>query len=215
MTSLPGAVRSRLYWPRLLVPVETLERHLVVARLLAAAASVLDVGGDPQLLSRLLPETQVTVANTAAPADVVLEDSLCPSRVARSTPRSASTSWSTFPTSCDRRISQSSSGWRARASSPAGRSARRATRSWSASWPPGTRPLADARTRSSNSIYGSACPTSRRAESSCRSCRRARDFTSTATSRGRPDGSGSSGRLTPVPCATPGGAASTAPISAC
>ncbi len=60
------------------MPVETLERHLVVARLLGAAASVLDVGGDPQLLSRLLPETQVTVANTAAPADVVLEDSTLP-----------------------------------------------------------------------------------------------------------------------------------------
>jgi hypothetical protein len=71
-------VRNRLYWPRLLVPAETLERHLVVTGLLGAPGSVLDVGGDPRLLSRLLPESQVTVANTAAPADVLLEDSTLP-----------------------------------------------------------------------------------------------------------------------------------------
>lgn len=45
---------------------------------LGTVGSVLDVGGDQQLLSRLLPETQVTVANTAAPADVLLEDSTLP-----------------------------------------------------------------------------------------------------------------------------------------
>lgn len=67
----------------MLVPAETLERHLVVARLLGTPrfgkhSSVLDVGGDPRLLSRLLPGADVVVANVSPPADVLLEGSVLP-----------------------------------------------------------------------------------------------------------------------------------------
>jgi SAM-dependent methyltransferase len=63
---------------RPLVPAETLERHLVVAQLLASAGSVLDVGGDPRLLVRLLPGIEVVVANVSPPADVILAGSALP-----------------------------------------------------------------------------------------------------------------------------------------
>jgi SAM-dependent methyltransferase len=71
-------MRIRLYRPRVLVPADTLERHLVVARLVGARGSVLDVGGDARLLSRLLPESDVVVANISPPADVLLEGSTLP-----------------------------------------------------------------------------------------------------------------------------------------
>jgi Methyltransferase domain len=58
---------------RLLVPIETWERHLVVAQLLGRVGSVLDVGGAPRLLASLLPEARVVVANVRPPADVVFE----------------------------------------------------------------------------------------------------------------------------------------------
>ena len=60
------------------MPAETLERHLVVARLTGSPGSVLDVGGDPRLLARLLPGVEVVVANVSPPADVLLEGSSLP-----------------------------------------------------------------------------------------------------------------------------------------
>jgi SAM-dependent methyltransferase len=78
VASLPRTMRSRLVRPLTLVPAETLERHLVVTHLIGAAGSVLDVGGDVRLLSRLLPGSDVVVANIAPPADVLLEGSTLP-----------------------------------------------------------------------------------------------------------------------------------------
>lgn len=62
----------------MLVPAETLERHLVVTRLLGSPGSVLDVGGDARLLSRLLPGSDVVVANVSPPADVLLDGPTLP-----------------------------------------------------------------------------------------------------------------------------------------
>ena len=56
---------------RLLAPIDTWERHLVLAQLLERPASVLDVGGAPRLLASILPESRVLVANVRPPADVV------------------------------------------------------------------------------------------------------------------------------------------------
>jgi hypothetical protein len=60
-------------WRRLLVPIETWERHLIVARLLERPGTVLDVGGAAGLLASLLPDAHVVVANVRPPADVLFD----------------------------------------------------------------------------------------------------------------------------------------------
>jgi SAM-dependent methyltransferase len=56
---------------RLLEAPDTRERHLVAARLLAGAATVLDVGGAHGSLAAVLPQARVTTLNLEPPADVV------------------------------------------------------------------------------------------------------------------------------------------------
>jgi hypothetical protein len=67
------AALRRLAYSRLLAPVETWERHRIVADLIGDAHTVLDVGGAPRLLAALLPNARIIVANIRPPADIVFD----------------------------------------------------------------------------------------------------------------------------------------------
>jgi hypothetical protein len=58
---------------RLLTPIDTLERHLVVAKLIGAPRTVVDVGGDPGQLAGALPGTAITAVNVQPPADLLVD----------------------------------------------------------------------------------------------------------------------------------------------
>lgn len=64
--TLTPKIAPRLRWQQ-----DTWERHTIVARLVSAAGTVLDVGGRPGELAAVLPECDVTVLNVDLPADVV------------------------------------------------------------------------------------------------------------------------------------------------
>jgi hypothetical protein len=64
---LSSQIRARIW-----TPLDTLERHAIVARLMGAPESVLDVGGVRGGLAPLLPRARVVVANVEPPADVIL-----------------------------------------------------------------------------------------------------------------------------------------------
>jgi hypothetical protein len=57
---------------RLLTPPDTLERHQIVAKLLGAPVSVLDVGGVPGQLAPFLPLSKIVAANVVEPADILI-----------------------------------------------------------------------------------------------------------------------------------------------
>src|SRR4051794_6874493 len=59
-------------------PPDTRERHLVAARELGAARTVLDVGGRPGVLTRFLHGAEVTTANVDPPADVLFDGERLP-----------------------------------------------------------------------------------------------------------------------------------------
>jgi Methyltransferase domain len=63
---------------RLLMPLDTLERHRVAANLLGDAVTVLDVGGVQGELVAFLPGRAVTTANIRAPADVIYDGATLP-----------------------------------------------------------------------------------------------------------------------------------------
>lgn len=58
---------------RLRLPVDTWERHAVVANVVGPAETVLDVGGIQGLLALFLPRSRVTTVNVEPPADVLFD----------------------------------------------------------------------------------------------------------------------------------------------
>jgi hypothetical protein len=65
---------------RYLTPVDTLERHLIVARLLGFPRTVIDVGGVPGQLRGALPATAITAVNVQPPADLLVDPGPLPFR---------------------------------------------------------------------------------------------------------------------------------------
>lgn len=65
---------------RYFTPIDTLERHLVVARLLGAPRTVVDVGGVPGQLAGALPTTAITAVNVQPPADLLVDPGPLPFR---------------------------------------------------------------------------------------------------------------------------------------
>jgi hypothetical protein len=66
-------IGPRHAFARLLLPIDTWERHSVVARLAGKPATVLDVGGIPGQLASFFPDASVTAANVEEPADVLFD----------------------------------------------------------------------------------------------------------------------------------------------
>lgn len=58
---------------RLALPLDTAERHALVARLAGEPDSILDVGGTPGTLGLFLPRASITTANVEPPADILLD----------------------------------------------------------------------------------------------------------------------------------------------
>jgi Methyltransferase domain len=58
---------------RLRIPVDTWERHAIVARLLGEPETLLDIGGRPGELQSFLLSTRVFAANVDRPADVLFD----------------------------------------------------------------------------------------------------------------------------------------------
>lgn len=56
---------------RLLLPIDTWERHTIVARLAGEAATVLDVGGVSGQLRLFLPRARIVALNVEEPADIL------------------------------------------------------------------------------------------------------------------------------------------------
>jgi SAM-dependent methyltransferase len=72
MTS-PAIARLRsLAERRFLLAPDTLERHLIVARLVGSPPELVDVGGMPGQLAGFLPRTRVLAVNVEEPADIVV-----------------------------------------------------------------------------------------------------------------------------------------------
>jgi hypothetical protein len=65
---------------RYFTPIDTLERHLIVARLLDSPRTVVDVGGVPGQLAGALPGTAITAVNVQPPADLLVEPGPLPFR---------------------------------------------------------------------------------------------------------------------------------------
>jgi hypothetical protein len=63
---------------RLRAAPDTVERHLIVARLIGDAEHVLDVGGVPGQLAWYLPHARIIAANVREPADVLVSDDRLP-----------------------------------------------------------------------------------------------------------------------------------------
>lgn len=68
----------RLADDRIRCAPDTVERHLIVADLLGAPATVLDVGGLPGQLNGYLPSSEVLAANVSEPADVIVPEDHLP-----------------------------------------------------------------------------------------------------------------------------------------
>jgi len=66
-------VAPRRLLARLRLPVDTWERHAVVANVVGPAETVLDVGGVQGLLALFLPRSRVTTVNVEPPADVLFD----------------------------------------------------------------------------------------------------------------------------------------------
>ncbi len=88
MPALPDAGSIKLLGERALqaardryfTPIDTLERHLVVARLLDAPRTVVDVGGVSGQLGGALPDTAITAVNVQPPADLLVDPGPLPFR---------------------------------------------------------------------------------------------------------------------------------------
>jgi hypothetical protein len=65
---------------RFLTPIDTLERHLVVAELIGSPRTVVDIGGVPGQLAGALPDTAVTAVNVQPPADLLIDPGPLPFR---------------------------------------------------------------------------------------------------------------------------------------
>jgi hypothetical protein len=65
---------------RYFTPTDTLERHLIVARLLGSPRTVVDVGGDRGRLAGALPGVAVTAVNVQQPADLIVDPGPLPFR---------------------------------------------------------------------------------------------------------------------------------------
>jgi hypothetical protein len=65
---------------RFVTPTDTLERHLIAARLLGSPRSVVDVGGDRGQLSGVLPDAAITAVNVQHPADLIVDPGPLPFR---------------------------------------------------------------------------------------------------------------------------------------
>jgi SAM-dependent methyltransferase len=68
-----GRVSSlRSAWLALALPLDTWERHAIVADLSGRPRTVLDVGGAPRTLAAFMPGSAITTANVELPADAVI-----------------------------------------------------------------------------------------------------------------------------------------------
>src|SRR5690349_6435936 len=76
MTALTGI--KRFVDLRIRAAPDTIERHLIVARLLGGATRVLDVGGVPGQLTWYLPRAEIIAANVREPADVLIPEDYLP-----------------------------------------------------------------------------------------------------------------------------------------
>ena len=65
---------------RYFTPTDTLERHLIVARLLGSPRTVVDVGGDRGQLAGVLPGAAITAVNVQHPADLLVDPGPLPFR---------------------------------------------------------------------------------------------------------------------------------------
>jgi hypothetical protein len=65
---------------RYFTPIDTLERHLVVGRLLGSPRTVVDVGGVPGQLAGALPDAAITAVNVQPPADLLVDPGPLPFR---------------------------------------------------------------------------------------------------------------------------------------
>jgi SAM-dependent methyltransferase len=54
------------------LPLDTWERHAIVANLAGRPRTVLDVGGAPGVLAAFMPDSAITTANVETPADVLI-----------------------------------------------------------------------------------------------------------------------------------------------
>jgi SAM-dependent methyltransferase len=74
---LPATAR-RLVADRALSAADTWERHLIVADLVGAPRTLVDVGGLPGQLAGFLPQTKVLAVNVSEPADMLVPEDHLP-----------------------------------------------------------------------------------------------------------------------------------------
>ena len=65
---------------RYFTPIDTLERHVVVAQLLGSPRTVVDVGGVPGQLGGALLDSAITALNVQPPADLLMDPGPLPFR---------------------------------------------------------------------------------------------------------------------------------------